>query len=84
MDKYLTRRYVPDNYLIEKAFLFIIILAMTQVKHFLKTKFACCPRECIECLKKLFTLRAIAGGEKNRAENDKKKVTQMRKVIRKD
>ena len=63
---------------------YIIVKAMTQVKHFLKTKFACCPRECIECLKKLLTLRAIEGGEKNRAENDKKKVTQMRKVSRKD
>lgn len=54
----------------EKAFLTIIINAMTQVKHLLKTKFACRPRECIECLKKLFTLEAIAGGENNRAEND--------------
>lgn len=68
----------------EKAFLSIIILAMTQVKHFSKTKFACRPRECIKCLKKLFTLGAIARGEKNRAENDKKKVTQMRKVSRTD
>lgn len=57
---------------------------MTQVKHFSKTKFACRPRECIKRLKKLFTLGAIARGEKNRAENDKKKVTQMRKVSRKD
>lgn len=68
----------------EKAFLLIINKAMTQVKHFSKAKFACRPRESIECLKKLLTYRVIAGGKKNRAGNDKKKVTRMRKVNRKD
>ena len=68
----------------EKAFHFIIINARTQVKHFSKSKFSCCPRESIKCLKKHFAQEAIEISKKNRAKKDKSKVTQKRKVSRND